>query len=953
MTQIPSFKTQAFQVSGMDCGSCAKTIEASLQQLSGVTETSVSFATGRVKVSYNSDILSEVEIVNSITALGYSVDVAPTKTLQVQVGGMDCGSCAKTIEVGLQQLPGVSDVSVNFAIQRAQISYDPQQVSETTVYDQIKALGYTVEQSLKVSSHDRIPSYSNDHDHAHGHDRAEVASAKRLQVKVNGMDCGSCAKTIEVGLQQILGVSDVSVNFATERLQLSYDPQQVSEKTIYDQIISLGYTVEHSRDANPYDYDHDHDHSHNHTPAHSVPKPTQNTAATNWKFWLSNRRGQSVILAGIGLVLGLLAQYLALPIFLARAFYGISIVIAGYPIARAGLFELRLRRADMNLLMTISVVGAVILGDWFEGALVVFLFSLGTTLQVFTFGRTRNAIRALMDLTPPTATVKRGNQEVTVPVESVRLGETLTIRPGQRVALDGVVTSGNSSIDQSPITGESVPEDKEIGDTVYAGTMNQTGFLEVKVTHTASDTTVAKIIHLVEQAQGSRAPTQQWVDRFAEVYTPIVILIAIAIALIPPLAFAQPFNVWFYRALVMLVIACPCALVISTPVSLVSAIGAATRQGVLFKGGNALETAGRLTTLAFDKTGTITQGLPVVQKVYDLGKVSANQVLLIAASLEQQSEHPLAKAIVAKALELGIELETPLNFTALPGKGIQANFSEQRVASFPPVGRVSVRAASPIGEGEGVLVPLRGSELRGASQREEYPEGELLYFVGNRRLFKDQGIRLSAKAESLLADIEKLGQTPVLVGTAHGLLGAIALSDGLRLEATEAMRQLKRVGLKQLVMLTGDRTVVAKQIAQQVGITEYQAELLPEDKLQAIQHLRRSGVVGMVGDGINDAPALAAADISFAVGGIDIALETADVVLVGSDLRRLAYAVDLSRRTVSVIQQNVVFSLVTKGLFLLLGTFGFVGLAIAVLADTGTSLLVTANGMRLFRSKFF
>ncbi|ODG98434.1 cadmium-transporting ATPase [Nostoc sp. KVJ20] len=839
MTQIPSFKTQAFQVSGMDCGSCAKTIEASLQQLSGVTETSVSFATGRVKVSYNLDVLSEAEIVNSITALGYSVDVALTKTLQVQVGGMDCGSCAKTIEVGLQQLPGVSDVSVNFA---------------------------------------------------------------------------------------------------TERLQLSYDPQQVSEKTILDQITSLGYTVEHSRDANPYDYEHDH--SHNHTPAHSVSKPAQNTAATNWKFWLSNRRGQSVILAGIGLILGLLAQYLALPIFLARAFYGISIVIAGYPIARAGLFELRLRRADMNLLMTISVVGAVILGDWFEGALVVFLFSLGTTLQVFTFGRTRNAIRALMDLTPPTATVKRGNQEVTVPVESVRLGEMLTIRPGGRVALDGVVISGNSSINQSPITGESVPVDKEIGDTVYAGTMNQTGFLLVKVTHTAGDTTVAKIIHLVEQAQGSRAPTQQWVDRFAEVYTPIVILIAIAIALIPPLAFAQPFNVWVYRALVMLVIACPCALVISTPVSIVSAIGAATRKGVLFKGGNALETAGRLTTFAFDKTGTITQGLPIVQKVYDLGKVSANMVLQIAASLEQQSEHPLSKAIVAKAHEQGMELETPINFTALPGKGIQANFREQRVGGFPLNPTVVGTPKPPV-----VATAYSKGELG------KYPEGDLLYFVGNQRLFLDQGIHLSNKAESLLTEIEQLGQIPVLIGTNEGLLGAIALSDGIRLEATEALRQLRRVGLNRLVMLTGDRTAVAKQIAQQVGITEYRAELLPEDKLEEIQLLRQKGVVGMVGDGINDAPALAAADISFAVGGIDIALETADVVIVGSDLRRLAYAVELSRRTVSVIQQNVVFSLVTKGLFLLLGTFGFVGLAVAVLADTGTSLLVTANGMRLFKTK--
>jgi Zn2+/Cd2+-exporting ATPase len=784
------------------------------------------------------------------------------KTHALQVTGMDCGSCAKTIEVGLQQLQGITEVSVSFATGYVKVSYNPEVVSVAEIGDRITALGYTV----------------------------DVATNKTLQIKVSGMDCGSCAKTIEAGVQQITGVSEAAVSFATGQLQVSYDPRQLSENTIYELIQSLGYTVEH-----PHSSTCNHKHEH-----HPAPKLLQPPATTNWQFWLSHRRGQSVILAGIGLVLGLISQYLALPVAIARAFYGIGIVVAGYSIARAGLFELRLRRADMNLLMTISVTGAIILGDWLEAALVVFLFSLGTTLQVFTFGRTRNAIRALMDLTPPTVTVKRGNQEVTVPVNSVRIGETITIRPGQRVALDGVVISGTSTIDQSPITGESVPADKAPGDHVYAGTLNQTGFLQVQVTHVAEDTTVAKIVHLVEVAQGSRAPTQQWVDRFAEIYTPVVIVSAIAIALIPPLAFAQPLNVWFYRALVMLVIACPCALVISTPVSIVSAIGAATRAGVLFKGGNALEIAGRLTTLVFDKTGTITQGKPIVQQVYDLGQVSSQQVLIIAASLSQPSEHPLSQAIVAAAE--GLELAAPADFTALPGKGIQAKF------------------------------------------------GEIAYILGNRRLFADFDIALSDKVESLLTTIENLGQTPVLVGTTKEVLGAIALADGIRLEATAAIRQLKRLGLKQLVMLTGDRATVAQQIAQQVGITEYRAQLLPEDKLQEIQRWRPLGTVGMVGDGINDTPALAAADISFAVGGIDITLETADVVLVGSDLRQLAYAVDLSRRTVSVIQQNVVFSLVSKGLFLLLGTFGFVGLVVAVLADTGTALLVTVNGMRLFPS---
>jgi Zn2+/Cd2+-exporting ATPase len=798
------------------------------------------------------------------------------KTQHMQVGGMDCGSCAKTIEVSLVSLRGVTEALVSFATGKVQVSYDAEEVTEKAIFDRIKALGYTVELTLQqLDMGERLLT---------------------LQAKIGGMDCGGCAKTLEAGLQQLPGITDVTVVFATETLRLSYDRMAVSETVIFDRIKSLGYTVElHHGES-----------SHHHTDSCShehQPKKSSTTNFTDWKFWIHNRRGQSVILAGVGLLLGLVTQQLGLPIWISRAFFGVGIIVAGFAIARAGLMELRLRRADMNLLMTISVIGAVILGDWFEAALVVFLFSLGTTLQIFTFSRTRNAISGLMDITPTTATVKREHDEVTVPVEEIQIGEILTIRPGQRVALDGVVILGDSAIDQSPITGESIPEDKEIGSRVFAGTLNQTGFLEVQVTHTVADTTVAKIIHLVEAAQSSRAPTQQWVDKFAEIYTPIIICSALFITLIPPLLFAQPFNVWLYRALVLLVIACPCALVISTPVSIVSAIGAATRQGVLFKGGNSLETAGKLKSLAFDKTGTLTQGLPIVRQVYELADISASSILLIAASLEQQSEHPLGKAIVTHAKEQGIELEQPLNFTAYPGKGIAAKFAEN------------------------------------------------LYFVGNKRLFTDQNITINNSTESLLSEIEKLGQTPILIGSNRGILGIIAVADGLRLEASETVHLLKRQGLKHLVMLTGDRTQVAEQIAQQLHLSEYKAELLPEDKLREIQALRRFGTVGMVGDGINDAPALAAADISFAVGGIDIAVETADVVLVGRDLRKLAYAVDLSRRTVSVIQQNVVFSLVTKALFLLLGTFGFVGLAIAVLADTGTSLLVTANGMRLFRFK--
>lgn len=789
------------------------------------------------------------------------------KTLQAQVGGMDCGGCARTIEAALQQLPGVAEAKVSFATERLSVAYDPQQVTATAIGDRVTTLGYTLEQP----------------------------PTKTLQAQIRGMDCGGCAKTIAANLQQLAGVTEATVHFASERLNVTYNPQQVSEAEIIQRVTALGYTVQPDQAADGLSQM-----SFAEEPA--ATPPSRKTYWSGWQFWLKTRRGQTVLLSGIGLLLGLIAERLLSLPSIAQGFYVISWLIAIVPILRAAWIALKLRRADMNLLMTLAAIGAAMLNQWFQGALVIFLFALGTTLQTFTLGRTRNAIRDLMDLTPATATVKRNGQEVSVAVASVQIGEILTIRPGQRIALDGVVRSGVSAIDQSPITGESVPENKEKGDQVFAGTLNQTGFLEVEVTHMASDTTVARIMHLVEEAQESRAPIQQWVDRFSEIYTPIVLLLAVGLAVIPPLLFAQPFQPWFYKALVLLVIACPCALVIATPVSLISAIGAATRQGVLFKGGNALEAAGRITTLAFDKTGTMTQGSPVVQKVHHLGSMSANMVLLIAASLEQQSEHPLAKAIVAEATAQGLDLEAPESFTAVPGKGIWAKL------------------------------------------------GPAIYFVGNRRLFEEQNIELSAAAKSLLAEIESQGQTPVLIGTRQGLVGAIALADGVRLESAEAVHLLKRMGLKRLVMLTGDRSVVARQVAQQVGIEEYQAELLPEDKLQAISKLRQFGVVGMVGDGINDAPALAAADVSFAVGKLDVALEAADVVLVGNDLRRLGDAISLSRRTLSVIQQSIAVALVLNATFIILGVFGVIGLPIAVLEDMGSSLLVTLNAMRLFKS---
>lgn len=702
------------------------------------------------------------------------------------------------------------------------------------------------------------------------------STLKTLQAQVEGMDCPNCAQTIQSHLDGATGIRQATVSFSNSKLEVSYNSEETTETEIRQRVEALGYRFQ---------------------TAATTPAAASTKSYSVWQFWLSTRRGQELLLAGLGFLLGGWAQFAGLDAWIWQIFYSISIVTAGWRVARAGGIALKSGKADMNLLMTVSAVGAVILGEWVEGVMVVFLFSLGTSLQSFALGRTRRAIQDLMALTPTTATVRRGEEEVELPIEEIVAGDRLLVRPGQRIALDGTVVSGTSAIDESAITGESVPADKSVGDEIYSGTLNQAGYLEVEVTRTCEDTTLAKIVRLVESAQASRAPAQQWVDKFAAIYTPAVIGTAIAIGIIPPLLFAQPLTDWVYRALVLLVIACPCALVISTPVSIVSAIGAATKAGVLFKGGHGLEMAGQMQALAFDKTGTLTQGSPSVQQVYVLGDTTAEQILSLAASLEQTSEHPFARAILERSQQDNLVLQSPHNVNVLPGLGIAGELDTGQV------------------------------------------------WVGNHRLLAEYSISLPSEEASW----RDAGQTVVFVGTSDRLLGAIALADPLRVEAQEAIHRLQRTGIKRLVMLTGDRWSVAQQIAADVGMKEYRAELLPPDKLTELKELRQQqGTIGMVGDGINDAPALAAADVSFAIGRNDLALETADIVLVGDDLRQLDYAIALSREAVATIRQNIIFSLATKGVFLLLASVGIAGLIAAVVADVGTSLLVTLNGMRLF-----
>ena len=566
--------------------------------------------------------------------------------------------------------------------------------------------------------------------------------------------------------------------------------------------------------------------------------------------------------------------------------------------------KLRLTELGIDSLISLAIVGAIAIGEYVEAASLAFLFSLAELLERYAVDRARNSLRELMKLAPPTARVRRDGRELELPVEEVQIGEIVVVRPGDRIPLDGEVVSGESAVDQAPITGESVPVEKGPGDPVYAGTINQEGYLEIKVTKRSSDTTLAKIIHLVEEAEERRAPIERFVDRFARYYTPTVVLVAVGVAAVPPLAFGAPFVDWFVRALALLVIACPCAMLISTPVSVVSAITAAARQGVLIKGGVYLEEVGQIRAIALDKTGTLTRGELAVTDVVPLNGHTPEEVLELAARLEARSRHPIARAIVKHYEERNgavPEHDGLEGFESVTGKGVRARWNGQTV------------------------------------------------IVGKPELFPN-----ARELEGLPAfqELEAQAKTVVVVGTPEEAWGLIAVADEIRPEAPLAVEALKRLGLE-VVMITGDNEGTARAVAQRLGIEHVHAEVLPEGKVAEVEKLLREyGKVAMVGDGVNDAPALARATVGIAMGaiGTDAALETADVALLGDDLSKLPYLIELSRTARSVIRQNIASSITVK-LGLGLGVFpGWVTLVVAVLVgDMGMSLAVTGNALRLAR----
>ncbi len=692
---------------------------------------------------------------------------------------------------------------------------------------------------------------------------------------VDGMDCSEEVAAIERMLKPISGVFAVRAEIVPAKVVVSHDGQPTRAE-LTAAINEAGVTV----------------------------RATGEEANRQWV------RPGLVSASGLATGIGLLLQWIVLGgELLPDAAFLVAVLTGGTLVLPKALRSLRNFSLDINVLMVVAVTGAIAIGEIAEGAAVVFLFSLSELLESWSVGRARRAIQALLALTPDTAFVRRESSWVEVAAEEVRPGETILVKPGQKSALDGEVISGQSAMDQSPITGESIPVEKAVGDTVFAGAINGEGALDVRVTKAAGDTTVARIIKMVEEAQQQRAPAQRFVDTFAKIYTPAIMVLAILLAIVPPLFLGQPWDVWIYRALVMLVIACPCALVISTPVSVVSGLAAMARAGVLIKGGACLEALASLRALAVDKTGTITEGKPRVQEAIPWNDTSLVEIIRIAATLDVHSCHPLAQAVVAYASEQGIALDTATDFQSITGRGAKGSI------------------------------------------------GGHSYFVGNHRLAHELGV-CKPELETKLTEIEASARSVVIVGhQPHGdcageVLGILAVGDSIRSEAREAIERIHAVGICKIVMLSGDNTRTAQAIAKQAGIDEAYGYLLPDQKIEKVRELAREhGGVGMIGDGVNDAPALAAATVGFAMGagGTDTAIETADVALIKDDLLMVPKAVRTGRRTVGVIRFNIIFALSVKAVFLVLALLGDTSLWLAVLADTGATFLVVANALRLLR----
>lgn len=787
---------------------------------------------------------------------GARTDEDSAASCTLEVGGMDCGSCAASVERALRSLEGVQEVSVDVVGGRVRVGYAEGKLAREDLAGAIRRVGYEV---------------------------TEDPPARELAFHVEGMCCASEVRQIEGRLADVPGIVELTFDAVRQRLGVV---GEVVPGEIERAVAELGMK------AHPI----------------GVVRPDRG-------WWERRSRLALTVLSGLFWVLSLVADYVLASEWPVLALAVAAVVSGGWHVFPRAWQAATNRALDMNFLMAVAAVGALVIGAYEEAGSLMFLFAVAQLLETHSMDRARNAIRALMELAPAEAVVLRGGEEVRVPADRVRVGEVVLVRPGGKIPVDGEVVAGGSGVNQAPITGESTPVEKEPGDEVFAGTLNGEGVLEIRSTKPASDTTLARIVHSVEEAQATRAPSQTFVDRFARVYTPLVVGAAVLAAVLPPLLGFGAWGEWGYRALVLLVVACPCALVISTPVTVVSALAGAARRGILIKGGLHLENAGRVRAVALDKTGTLTRGEPAVVDVTALDGADPDEVLALAASVEVRSEHPLAGAVLRHAESRGIRPRPAEDATAVVGRGIRARVDGEEV------------------------------------------------FAGSARLFEESGA-LSDELHDTLDGLAARGRTAILVGSrpAGGeapprIRGLIAVADELRDGAADALRELHRAGIRRVVMLTGDNAGTARAIADALGglgrgLDAFRAGLLPEDKVAAVLELRREhGMILMVGDGVNDAPALAAADVGVAMGaaGTDVALETADIALMADDLSKLSTTIRLARKAERIIRANIAFALVTKAVFVVLGLLGVATLWMAVLADMGASLLVVLNGLRALR----
>ncbi|GBF04591.1 heavy metal translocating P-type ATPase, cadA [Deinococcus aerius] len=815
-----------------------------------------------------------------------------TAHLTYFVDGMDCASCVQKVERMMATLPGASGVKTSFNKQTLDLDLDETRTSRTTLEQNLQALGYTPELLSRAAPLTPIEDLSH------------------LTYFVDGMDCASCVQKVERMMATVPGASGVKTSFNKQTLELDLDERQTPRALLERNLHSLGYTPSlqggaaspsaaksHEGHDHAGQDHHDHDHgSHDHDPGghghtHEIPKPGQP--------WYATGQGKLVVTSGVLLALAWLFGFIE-PQFATVGFIAATL-IGVWPLAKKAVASARFGDYfSINTLVSLAALGAILIGEAAEGAVVVFFFAVGELLEGIAAGRARAGIQALAALAPKTALLVEGQGTREVPANALRVGQTVQVNPGARVPADGTILSGTSSLDDSPVTGESVPVVKSAGNSVYAGSINTDGVLTVRVDKAASDNTIARIIHMVEEAEGSKAPTARFIDRFSRYYTPGVVAVSALVALVPPLFFGAQWHPWLYKGIALLLIGCPCALVLSVPAAITSGISAGTRRGLLIKGGAALESIGSVKTVAFDKTGTLTAGKPRVTDVLGVN-LDRNEVLRLAAAVESGSSHPLAKAITDAARQGGLTLPPVTDAQAIPGKAVTATVEGRTLSVSSP------RHAD-------TFAPLPGS------------------------------------VRAKITAFEEQGRTAVVLRDGTVPLGVIAIRDEPRPDAREAIAQLRGLGV-QTVMLTGDNARTGQAIASDLGM-DVRAELLPEDKLRLIADLKAKGGVAMVGDGINDAPALAQSDVGIAMGGgTDVALETADAALLQERVTGVAHLVSLSRATMQNIKVNIAFALGLKAIFLVTTLLGYTNLWMAILADTGATAIVTANALRLLRWK--